>query len=212
MDKQRMPRSGEIYHHFKDKLYQVVTVAEHTDTGERMVVYQALYGDFKTYVRPLTVFLSEVDQDSYPEVKQKYKYELWQTQDGLKIPETVVNKEEKNDSTAVIQENQIPAEKTEDRKETLRNKNEKNQMKEEVQEITSDGVVNTLLLRFLDAESYNKKLEILTSNIKHVDDRLINDMAVALDCAVDEGPLDQRIQALINCLQAMRRFEDRRLR
>lgn len=77
---------GDIVRHFKWEtiseeerrqnkyLYCIKDIAEHTETGDTLIIYQAMYSPFKTYARPANMFISKVDHKKYPNIKQEYRF------------------------------------------------------------------------------------------------------------------------------------------
>ena len=69
------PLPGQRYRHFKGNLYQIITLGYHSETNEEMVVYQALYDEYKVYIRPLSMFMERLDKEKYPGIEQEYRFE-----------------------------------------------------------------------------------------------------------------------------------------
>lgn len=191
---QGKPMPGEIYRHFKNKIYQIVTVAAHSETGEWYVVYQALYGDFRTYIRPYDMFISPVDHHKYPDVEQKYRFALLE---GPVVPD--ITAQEKKTESVRMQDGMV--EKT-----TEPDENPNLEANEELQG------VNPHFLAFLDADSYSKKYDIVTDMEEELDDHLINQMAASIDEIIEDGRLGDRIMQLEACLRTKARYELNRAR
>ena len=184
-----IPQPNEIYKHFKGNLYKIITIATHSETREKMVVYQALYGDYGVYVRPLSMFSSKVDHDKYPEVEQEYRFE--------RVDEILGNI-----STSLVTESDIEDEKNME------------SVVEDVNGVAENaqlGAVDPLILEFLDAETYQEKSNILTALHHRINDEIINTLAAALDIVIDDGDLEIRYIQLKNCVATKGKFECNRI-
>ena len=220
---ERIPKSGEFYRHFKNKLYQVITVATHSETGEELVIYQALYGDYKTYARPLAMFSSEVDHEKYPDVVQKYRFERVEPGDWEKHVEQASVWE---DTGAASDVDCDGAEKFPDtagyRKcEEVQTQENIAQETTRITEVSlkvenpadeSEAQINPKVLEFLDTEDFDERYNILVSLRDELDDQMVNILAVALDVVIPEGRIEERYDALKNCLRTRQRYESTRLR
>lgn len=188
--------AGQIFRHFKGKLYQIVTVAAHSETKEKLVIYQQLYGQYKVFARPYEMFVSEVDHEKYPDVLQRYRFEL-------------VNMEEPDEIS--VQEQSVDTVEF-SYKEKSNEERERPKPLSKVSRSNENEGVNPLLLLFLDAETYEEKRSILMSIKGEITDRLIDDIAVSMDVTVDKGELDERFASLLTCVDTMAKFEVDRLR
>lgn len=191
---QGKPMPGEIYRHFKNKMYQIVTIAAHSETGEWYVVYQALYGDFRTYIRPYDMFISPVDHHKYPDVEQEYRFAMIEEP----VVPAIIAQEKKTES---VRKQDGMVEKT-----TETDENPNLEAGEELQG------VNPHFLAFLDADSYSKKYDIVTDMEEELDDHLINQMAASIDEIIEDGRLGDRIMQLEACLRTKARYELNRAR
>ena len=208
---------GGFYRHFKNKLYQVKAIAYHSETKEKMVVYQALYGDYSLYVRPYDMFMSEVDKKKYPDIYKRYRFEQVYP-DGSDMPH--VKAQERDDCNIAI--TQSVKENNEDINSIYDNGNKAQNVMWQDNSIEHDNIhknndiqdeqVNPLLMEFLDAEDYQQKLNTLTGMRSKLDDKLIDAMAASMEIEVPEGPIDKRYASLRSCILTHAKFECVRLR
>ncbi len=186
-----IPKPQEIYRHFKGNLYQIVTVAEHSETGQLLVIYQAMYGDFKTYARELEMFTSRVDREKYPDVSQEFRFELQGPDGGRQRRESTPNSAPEISEGGVLPKPEEAGRDAADPK--------------------PSELLDPMVEQFLDADSYEEKLNILACLHHRITQEMVTTMAVASDVEVEDGELEDRYLQLKNCLLTLEKYECKRL-
>lgn len=222
------PRPQELYRHFKGNLYQIITIAINTETKEEMVVYQALYGDYRTYVRPLDMFMSEVNRKKYPDAVQRYRFEkvkrsslpdtrtvtrpdsgIYSDMDrmGFEGDEKVVRPARvshpgagiRNTGPVRLKFDKKPFEKT-------------GVMSKSIDDEARDLNLDPLVIQFMDADLASEKSDILVKLKPIITNEMIDIMALSVGVVVNEGDVYDRYNDLRTCLATMEKFESSRLR
>ncbi|WP_442861342.1 DUF1653 domain-containing protein [Butyrivibrio sp. X503] len=197
-------------------MYQVIAIATHSETREEMVVYQALYGDYRFYVRPLDMFMSEVDRNKYPDVAQRYRFqkvEVFEEPAASVQPEVVTPKPEITAPKVSITPSEPVSEKAQIRQ-NFRNEPYKPSavMEKSVDEEAQDLNLDPLVIKFLDADLAVEKNDILSKLRPIITNDMIDIMAMSLGVVVNEGDVNDRFNDLRTCLTTMEKYESTRLR
>ena len=194
----QIPQAGEIYQHFKGKLYRIVALATHTETGEQLVIYQALYGEFQVFARPLSMFLEKVDAKKYPDAAGKDRFMRIPMAEAAAVPQPV----------PAPSENPVePRPAAMSSESTVESRAVAASSENSVEPQPDPG-----LLAFLDADSYEEKLEVFASLEGKVDLHMLNAIAAYLDLELSEGSLEEQYDTLKSCLMTLERYECNRLR
>lgn len=186
-----IPVPGERYRHFKGGLYQIVTIANHSETGQALVIYQALYGDYTCYARPLGMFMGVNDNGDRRFVLV------------TGIEECGDNKVSDNSQDIKIIHDESS------RSESVRADTSPNNKREET---GADNGGNELLFRILDCESSKDKLEMIRRYRNDIDHKMLGNLAVSMDIPVDNEDDEEIFVQIAQYLETRARFETDRFR
>ena len=199
-----IPRPGERYRHFKNRDYQIVALARHSETGEWMVVYQALYGDFGVWVRPLSMFLEPVDRKKYPDAQQRFRFE--------RVAPPGTQEDGKNRSeyaggrTGAGRQGRPEADARQGRPEADARQGRESDPDREA------GALSPLLSEFLDTDSLEKRLEILQRMRGRVGRREVESLCFCLDVKLSGKTVEEQLENLAKSLRMQQRYDASRLR
>ena len=222
------PKPYEIYRHFKGNTYQILAIAKDSEDGHLIVVYQALYGSYEIYARDLVQFMSPVDRIKYPEAEAQYRF--------TKVDSAQPTVNDKNGHSYSQSDTKTDTGNSDSRSNSqmdtghFESKSEVNVNAEyqssqsvektdaghqdEQSDAKSDAgyQMDPQVEAFLDADSYEEKLNILAGLHRRITDDMLKIMALTMDIELNPGSTQEQYDELKNCLLTRNKFEaDRRI-
>ena len=218
-------KPGDIYRHFKGNRYEIITLARDCEDGSQQVVYKALYPPYEVFVRSYAQFVEKLNPAVYPAATQKYRFEKEEDAKDVtvgkrqfvgNIPEkpadTTMTRAEENVSPVTVRSsdgNIVPA---------IGETSVVNSVQEEVRQPEyeeSHQPENTVppgLLKFLNCETYEDRIEVLKDLEGRISDQMFTVMFTSLDFPVPAGDAEEKYKTLMKRLQIMSEFDGKRVR
>ncbi len=236
MGERILPAAGQLFLDNEKKLVQFIAIAIYKRMEGEIAVYQALSGDYKVYAMPYADFIMEMvpytPQKEIPFMEASRPAEEAGNSFRRPNPAEAADNSFRRPNPAEATDNSYRGPKQEvETDNSYRRANQSDEARnsfirpnsveaaEPVERGGGDGgsreeseAVNPVLLAFLDADTFEEKLNILTGSRKYLDDRLLTHMAISVDCVIGEGDAEEKINNLIFCLKTRARFESNRLR
>ena len=202
-ENRQTPVAGQIYKHFKGNLYKVLAVAVHTESEEKLVVYQSVENPDRVFARPLEMFMSDIDRFRYPLIRVKYRFTL------VSEPEVENNGEETKEEEA--------------KEETLNEDTKEEDVKDEETEEQSDDdsavykdngelVIDPYVEGVLDEKEFSKKIEFFEMLRGKCTEDMLTTIAISLDIQLQEGSIEDKYSQILRTLKMHEKYETSRLR
>ena len=202
-ENRQTPVAGQIYKHFKGNLYKVLAVAVHTESEEKLVVYQSVDNPDRVFARPLEMFMSDIDRFRYPLIRAKYRFTL------VSEPEEETNGEETKEE--------------ETKEETLNEDTKGEDVKDEETEEQSDDdsavykdngelVIDPYVEGVLDEKEFSKKIEFFEMLRGKCTEEMLTTIAISLDIQLQEGSIEDKYSQILRTLKMHEKYETSRLR
>lgn len=202
-ENRQTPVAGQIYKHFKGNLYKVLAVAVHTESEEKLVVYQSVDNPDRVFARPLEMFMSDIDRFRYPLIRAKYRFTL------VSEPEVENNGEETKEE--------------ETKEETLNEGTKEEDVKDEETEEQSDDdsavykdngelVIDPYVEGVLDEKEFSKKIEFFEMLRGKCTEDMLTTIAISLDIQLQEGSIEDKYSQILRTLKMHEKYETSRLR
>lgn len=215
-ENRQTPVAGQIYKHFKGNLYKVLAVAVHTESEEKLVVYQSVDNPDRVFARPLEMFMSDIDRFRYPLIRAKYRFTLVsepeeETDEPLKTKAAESETSQPSEDTLAAS---IPSSEQEEETEPSKIEVTEEQSDDDSAVYKDNGelVIDPYVEGVLDEKEFSKKIEFFEMLRGKCTEDMLTTIAISLDIQLQEGSIEDKYSQILRTLKMHEKYETSRLR